>query len=178
MAGKIHQEDGVTDNDAGKGDGRFQAWLCDDVEVTDILAKSGRRITMASTLPQHWRHEALSVRLAPLVRRFAAAADRDRELVLWLLGTHHGHGRPLFPHGDPADDEETRAMPDVLGLPAALPRGPGPQSLAYDWNGLDWPSLFVRLKERYGVWELARMEAILRLADHRASEKRAAEAMS
>ena len=25
------------------------------------------------------------------------------ELVLWLIGTHHGHGRPLFPHDDPRE---------------------------------------------------------------------------
>ncbi|MBK8175995.1 MAG: type I-U CRISPR-associated helicase/endonuclease Cas3 [Rhodospirillales bacterium] len=173
-------------HDAGKADLRFQAWLnygdplgpdLDSPEM--ILAKSARSLPraarVASGLPERWRHEALSVRLAPLIGRFADADDP--ELVLWVLGTHHGYGRPLFPHSDPKD-AETRAMPDVLGMPAELPPGSGPQSLAFDWNALDWPSLFVRLKQRYGVWELARMEAILRLADHRASEKRAAEAMS
>src|SRR5690606_41080020 len=83
---------------------------------------------------------------------------RDADLVLWLVGTHHGYGRPLFPHADPNE----------------TPSDVGPQSLAFDWNGLDWPTLFQALKARYGVWELARMEAILRLADHRASEEAAA----
>jgi CRISPR-associated endonuclease/helicase Cas3 len=83
------------------------------------------------------------------------ARASDAGLVLWLVGAHHGYGRPLFPHQDPTEN-----APDI-----------GPQSLAFDWNGLDWPSLFARLKDRYGVWELARMEAILRLADHRASEE-------
>ena len=79
----------------------------------------------------------------------------DPDLVLWLVGSHHGDGRPFFPHQDPKEKP-----PDI-----------GPQSLAFDRNGLDWPSLFARLKARYGAWELARMEAILRLADHRASEE-------
>jgi CRISPR-associated endonuclease/helicase Cas3 len=173
LAGYLH--------DAGKADPRFQAWLNygdplgPDLDAAGtILAKSGRPLPRAardsSGLPQHWRHEALSVRLALHVARFAEA--EDPELVLWLLGTHHGHGRPLFPHVDPRD-ATPRMLPAVLGLPSELPPGAGPQSLAFEWNGLDWPSLFARLKDRYGVWELARMEAILRLADHRASEERA-----
>lgn len=173
LAGYLH--------DAGKADARFQAWLQygdplgpDPDDPGQVLAKSDRPLPRsargASGLPDNWRHEALSVRLAPHIGRFAEA--KDPELVLWLLGTHHGHGRPFFPHRDP-DDAGTRGLPEVLGLPAESPPGPGPQSLAFDWNGLDWAALFARLKARYGPWELARMEAILRLADHRASEDRA-----
>ncbi len=155
LAGLLH--------DGGKADPRFQAWLYygDPLgpEPDQILAKSGRTLPRAarqvSGLPDNWRHEALSVRLARADSRLAEANDPD--LVLWLIGTHHGYGRPLFPHHDP-----TERASDV-----------GPQSLAFDWQGLDWASLFVQLKARYGVWELARMEAILRLADHRASEARA-----
>lgn len=175
LAGYLH--------DVGKADPRFQAWLhhgdplgpaFDDED--SILAKSGRFLPRgtrgASGLPKNWRHEALSVRLAPHVARFSEA--RDPELVLWLIGSHHGHGRPFFPHHDDADDRP-RILPSVLDLPRELPSGPGPQSLAFDWKGLDWPTLFARLKARYGVWELARMEVIVRLADHRASEERAKE---
>ena len=171
LAGFLH--------DAGKADPRFQAWLHygdplgpDPDEENAVLAKSGRPLPpmarAASGLPDKWRHEALSVRLAPHVARFNEEA-KDPELVLWLIGTHHGYGRPFFPHCDVADGKP-RELPAVIGLPSELPAGPGPQSLAYDRNGLDWPALFVRLKARYGVWELARMEAVLRLADHRASE--------
>ena len=175
LAGFLH--------DAGKADPRFQAWLHygdplgpDPDEENAVLAKSGRPLPpvarATSGLPDKWRHEALSVRLAPHVARFNEA--QDPELVLWLIGTHHGYGRPFFSHCDAADDKP-RKLPAVIGLPSELPAGPGPQSLAYARDGLDWPTLFVRLKARYGVWELARMEAVLRLADHRASEARARE---
>lgn len=168
-------EDRVTDlqiagelHDLGKADARFQSWLHygdplgpDPDAPAQLLAKSGRRLPRAaradSGLPENWRHEALSVRRAATHLRFSDA--KDPALVLWLIGAHHGYGRPLFPHCDPAE-----MAPDV-----------GPQSLAFNWHGLDWPSLFTQLKTRYGIWELARMEAILRLADHRASEMRAKE---
>jgi CRISPR-associated endonuclease/helicase Cas3 len=159
LAGYLH--------DQGKRDARFQRWLhhgdplgADPGDENTVLAKSGRTLPPAAReragLPPHWRHEALSVRLARSHERLANAADAD--LVLWLVGTHHGHGRPLFPHADPTENP-----PEV-----------GPQSLAFDWQGMDWPTLYERVKARYGVWELARMEAVLRLADHRASEEAAA----
>lgn len=155
LAGFLH--------DKGKRDSRFQRWLhhgdplgADPDDEGTVLAKSGRPLPPDARdkagLPPRWRHEALSVRLARAHARLTDAKDSD--LVLWLVGTHHGYGRPLFPHSDP-----TESAPDV-----------GPQSLAFDWNGMDWPTLFQTLKARYGTWELARMEAILRLADHRASE--------
>jgi CRISPR-associated endonuclease/helicase Cas3 len=174
-------------HDAGKVDARFQSWLSygdplgpDPEKPSEILAKSGRWLPPTaraqSALPEKWRHEAFSVRLAEHAVRFREATDQD--LVLWLIGTHHGHGRPLFPHADPADAKPRIDLPGVLGLPSTLPPGPGPQSLAWDRDGLDWPALYERLKVRYGVWELARMEAILRLADHRASEKAGREEVS
>jgi CRISPR-associated endonuclease/helicase Cas3 len=166
-------------HDLGKADPRFQQWLHygdplgpDPDDAGEVLAKSTRPLPVAarakSSLPDKWRHEALSVRLAAQVPRFSEAKDPD--LVLWLVGVHHGYGRPFFPHADPFD-AVSRELPDVLDLPRVLPPGPGPQSLAFDWRGLDWPKMFERLKARYGTWGLAHMEAILRLADHRASEE-------
>lgn len=157
LAGALH--------DLGKGDPRYQAWLQygdplgPDTELS--LAKSPRPLPRtareASGLPPRWRHEALSVRLAKASDQLAMPADP--ELVLWLIGTHHGYGRPFYPH---QDWRET--APNV-----------GPQSLSFDFRGQDWATLFARLSARYGVWELARMEAIVRLADHRASEEAIAE---
>ena len=145
-------------HDAGKADERFQLFLAgaDWWNRPDgpALAKSGQPLPRGAweraELPKGWRHEALSVRLATTDPRFREA--HDPHLVLWLIGTHHGLGRPFFGFADSRDGNQ------------------GPQSLAYDFRGLDWVSVFDRLKRRYGVWGLARLETILRLADHRASE--------
>jgi len=165
LAGTLH--------DSGKADPRFQAWLYhgdplgpDESRPEAILAKSGRRLPLEARrkagLPDRWRHEAASVRRARTHDALREANDAD--LVLWLIGVHHGYGRPLYPHDDPEELEGSDA--------------PGPQSPAFDWHGADWATLFERLKARYGTWELARMEAILRLADHRASARRAPEMVS
>ena len=165
-------------HDAGKADSRFQTLLSggDWWNRPDgpAMAKSGKASPpgawQRAGLPDGWRHEALSVRLAPTHPRFAGA--HDPELVLWLIGTHHGLGRPFFGFADPADDAAGRELQCCLGIDGwPLQPGPGAQSLGFDFRGLDWAAIFERLKRRYGIWGLARLEAILRLADHRASER-------
>lgn len=161
-------------HDAGKADPRFQAYLDPDNDGAP-LAKSGRRrspaadraLREAAALPPGWRHEALSVALAADAAR--SAEGIDAELVLWLIGTHHGHGRPLFVFHDPFDD--------VARTVGAVTLGPGtlPSRLAFEFDGWAWADLFDRLKRRYGTWRLAYLEAVLRLADHRASEGAAPE---
>ncbi len=162
-------------HDAGKADPRFQTMLSGgdpwNRPEGPPLAKSGARNWSPAAgkragLPPGWRHEALSVRMAQAHPRFADA--HDPALVLWLIGSHHGLGRPFFGFVDPAPDQD---LPECLGVEKWRLRvaEPGPQSLAFEFRGVDWPSLFGDLKRRYGIWKLAHLEAILRLADHRAS---------
>lgn len=165
-------------HDAGKADPRYQAYFAGGdpygPDSDEVLAKSGQRrlpreAWTRSGLPDKWRHEALSVRLALLHPDLEQA--NDRQLVLWLIGTHHGFGRPLFPHDDPDDSRSRPGLLRAFGVEVDLPPGPGAQSLAFDDCGCDWSSLFEILKRRYGIWGLARLEAFVRLADHRASEQ-------
>jgi CRISPR-associated endonuclease/helicase Cas3 len=164
-------------HDKGKADPRFQKYLAGGAAPSPdvLLAKSGapmprgganQRARAASGLPPDWRHEVLSVRLAMrLFERGDGPEDIDAELALFLIGAHHGQGRPFFRHCDPWDSHER----ELLGAP--LPTGAGPERLDFDWRGQDWAELFERLNARYGAWGLAYAEAVLRLADHRASEE-------
>ncbi len=165
-------------HDAGKADPRFQNLLSGgdwwNRPDGSAMAKSGRQSQKDAReragLPRGWRHEALSVRMAQAHPRFAEA--NDPALVLWLIGTHHGLGRPFFDFADPHErgsgHDEVFAC---LGVERwRLASGPGPQSMAFDFDGADWAAIYEQLKHRYGVWGLAHLEAALRLADHRASE--------
>ncbi len=163
-------------HDAGKADPRFQVMLAGgdwwNRPDGSPLAKGGRsswssRAWERAGLPKGWRHEALSVRMARLHPCLAKANDPG--LVLWLIGTHHGFGRPFFNFLDPDPEKPLPCLKmDQWHLPSDEV---GPQSLAFDFEGADWSSLFEDLKRRYGIWGLAHLEAILRLADHRASEE-------
>ena len=162
LAGRLH--------DLGKVDRRFQAQLVggDPVELEmqeEPLAKSLPGIRWGRGYPRGMRHELASVALAESNPDVLASAH-DKDLVLHLVGTHHGYGRPLPPIIE--DD--------------------APQALSYEFDGrkmeassdlvestlaLDMADRFWRLIERYGYYGLAWLEAILRLADHRQSEAEA-----
>jgi CRISPR-associated endonuclease/helicase Cas3 len=107
----------------------------------------------------------LSVALAASHPAITKLDHDDRDLVLWLIGTHHGYGRPFFPPmiDDGAHTEAT--VPDGI-VGSALHAQAGDAPLRLDQG---WFERAGRLIRRFGPWELARLEAILRLADHAAS---------
>ena len=161
-------------HDTGKADPRFQAFLryCGDLaESKEPYAKSGAPNAPAGArnragLPDRWRHEVASVRYAAAQLGADPSGEGDEALLLWLIGTHHGHGRPFFVHDDNWDEYEMTLLHQYI------PAAPGPDKLNFDWRGNDWCQLRTQLQERYGYWGLAYLEACLRLADHRASEER------
>ena len=176
-------EDRITDlrlagwlHDIGKADPRFQRMLHGGDEITaaaadQLLAKSAapgdtraRRIAQRrSGYPAGCRHELLSLAMAQHHDAVLHGA-KDPDLVLHLIASHHGWCRPFPP-----------AFVDETHLPVRLPHGddvfaaPTDHALARLDSGV--APRFWTLVERYGWWGLAWLEAVIRLADHRASEQ-------
>jgi CRISPR-associated endonuclease/helicase Cas3 len=167
-------------HDGGKLDPRFQLMLRQGDEValavaSDPIAKSAnvptsparrRAIQEASDLPQDFRHEMLSMELA---RRFAELPQDQHlaNLVLHLVATHHGHGRPFAPvclDPSPPEIRGTLGGMDLSVDPAE--RSSSPPAHRLDSGVLE---RFWRLTRRYGWWGLAYLEAMVRLADWYAS---------
>ena len=160
-AGRMH--------DIGKADRRFQLWLDPEERHGGVrMAKSNmprhrwNEMRAAAGWPRGGRHEALSTRL---VRRWLDlhpdSFDRSlRDLLLHLVISHHGSGRPLVP---PVADDTTDIVSEAVeGL---LVEAPADLSII-DW---DQPARFRQLNDRFGPWGLALLEAILRQADHSVS---------
>ncbi len=163
-------------HDVGKADRRFQQILTGGNEVRlalqrEPLAKSSGeardvasrdRARQRARYPRRYRHELLSV---AMIERTPGALEEahDRDLVLHLVGSHHGWCRPFAPavdHGPPFDVE--------LDLDGLLLFTNAAHGLARLDSGIT--DRFFDLVDRYGWWGLAWLEAIVRLADHRASE--------
>lgn len=147
-------------HDLGKADPRFQRLLRAGDSVTslgELLAK-GLRHGRYQRVELGERHEAYSVAMLKTFPGLLNSAP-DAELALYLVGTHHGRGRPLMPfkEDDGARFSVKAANGEVLefeGVPLLGELGSG------------WPALFWKLVRRYGPWGLAYVESVLRLADH------------
>lgn len=163
MSGLLH--------DLGKVDRRFQAQLVGGDPVSlemqhEPLAKSligsPRGIRK---YPVGMRHEVVSLAMVESNPDVLNGAH-DRDLVLHLVGTHHGWGRPLLPI---IEDPEPQTLTYVFDEHTLE----GTSDLVESTLALDMTDRFWRLVERYGYHGLAWLEAILRLADHQQSAEEA-----
>ena len=158
-------------HDWGKCDERFQIWLTGKRFVGgEYMAKSeGNRskaddakLRKAAGYPPEARHEAASVMAACASGLLSEA--RDRDLVLHLIGTHHGCGRPFIPVWK--DAPGFTVLVEAEGKSFETSSG---SELARIDSG--WVDRFALLNRRYGYWGLAYPEAILRRADCMQSQK-------
>jgi CRISPR-associated endonuclease/helicase Cas3 len=156
VAGIVH--------DLGKADPRFQRRLC--AKPGELLAKSDE---YDQSVPRGERHEAYSVALLDRHPELIDGVEEHRDLIRYLVGSHHGYGRGLQPitedHGIVFDAKVVEKRLSFEGRPGL------------DALGSDWADLFVSQNRAYGPWMLAYLESILRLADHRRSDQEVEEAV-
>ena len=148
-------------HDIGKADPQYQRQLLgqDDIALMLLDAPLAKSPPGVRPDPAGWpaiRHEFISVLMAEQSGQVAAAHDPD--LVLHLIGSHHGDGRalPLLrPDRSPRDVHYGSLSASTAEADAALA-----DRMA---------SRFERLNRRYGPFGLAWFETVLRLADHQQS---------
>jgi CRISPR-associated endonuclease/helicase Cas3 len=165
-------------HDAGKADPRFQRWLHGGSEYKALvhpepLAKSAvrlhtrtarRRARARAGYPEGTRHELMSLALMDAASGSLAPRAGDWPLVQHLVASHHGHCRPFAPWTPDPNPTEVSFAVDGISVSAHS---------AHDLARLDSgvAERFWLLTRRYGWWGLAWLEAIIRLADHRQSER-------
>lgn len=157
-------------HDIGKADLRFQAMLhggdyAKAAAEPVPLAKSPARMAAPAELrrarkraryPEGCRHEFVSVGL--IERHPVLEQAHDRDLVLHLIGTHHGYCRSFVPVW--FDDEPPGMTVEMNGFSCSGRAAPYLHRLDSGWTERFW-----RLNEQYGYWGLAYLEAIVRRAD-------------
>ena len=157
-------------HDLGKVDSRFQKQMVGSDEVRQAMLDEPLAKSLPGARPERgkWppvRHEVMSVAMAQSNPEVLADAH-DLDLVLHLVGTHHGFARPLPPIRK--DDCPEALRFDHEGSPVEASTDLVDGSLA-----LEMADRFWRLVERYGYHGLAWLEAILRLADQQVSAEEA-----
>lgn len=165
LAGLLH--------DLGKADPRFQIMLYGGDRIAarrsgQLLAKSAENgldkaalniIRQRAGYPKGGRHECFSAVMAAESEFLNKA--HDPELVIYLIGTHHGRGRPFMPV---INDDGIKAAFTFKGSDISFSGKHGLERLDSGWTERFW-----KLVGRYGYWGLAFLEAVLRMADHRQS---------
>jgi CRISPR-associated endonuclease/helicase Cas3 len=111
------------------------------------LAKSGRGGALHRL--NDYRHEFGSLIDIQEEAEFKQLSPEEQDLVMHLIATHHGRGRPHFPAEEAFD--LARGVHDAARIAREAPRR------------------FGRLQRKYGRWGLAWLESLLRAADNEAS---------
>jgi CRISPR-associated endonuclease/helicase Cas3 len=168
IAGLLH--------DLGKADPRFQAWLNGGSPRVEagLIAKSKDRNDDARTrrlakkqsgYPKGMRHEILSLAMIQNVSELQEQAN-DWELVCHLVASHHGWCRPFSP--TQRDQRPVMATTECELHTTALSSSTahGLDAFASTIGERYW-----LLTDRYGWFQLAWYESILRLADHTESRE-------
>ena len=162
LAGKLH--------DVGKADPRFQRWLDPEGNAAVPMAKSNaprhrwEAMRAQAGWPRGGRHEDLSARLvrAWLKDRPNWSNTTLRDLLIHLVISHHGKGRPLVP---PVRDGTHGTVSSVVSGTRV--------EVAADLSVVDWdqPARFRRLNRHFGPWGLALLESIVIRSDHAVSAR-------
>lgn len=165
-------------HDAGKADFRFQRWLHGGSEfkarvqseplakslVSVVGPKAMRDARARAGYPPGGRHELMSLALLDDARNRAGLVATDWDLVLHLVASHHGRCRPFAPWiADEQPVDVTFTTGDITTTVASS------HTLARLDSGV--AQRFWNVVRRYGWWESALLEAVLRLADQRQSAR-------
>ena len=159
----------ATLHDIGKADPRFQRWLSPgNRQQGPLLAKSAtpRHLWEGKRLQAGWprggRHEELSARLvrAWLDRVPDWGEPMEHDLLVHLVISHHGKGRPLVAPAIDGTSATVRTTVEGVAVEADADLG------VTDWGQ---PARFRRLDTYLGPWGLALLEAVVIRADHAVS---------
>ena len=172
-------------HDIGKADRRFQLWLRGGSEIDlfaderpwakSLIPSSSRDARRAarrrSGYPDGARHEVQSLAMAEANLPTLAPMAKDLDLVLHLVASSHGFCRPFAPvqrDSQPVKLVLARHHSSTFG---DINFGPVPSNHGLYRLDSSIAERFWHLVDRYGWLELCWLEAVLRLADHRASEE-------